>query len=259
MPARKTDPAKDAARYPARRVAKLATGRARELKLKYGATAEDIARERLRQGNRCLCCQEPLLEGQAVHIDHDHGKPGSFRGLLCRRCNMVLGMVHEDEGTLHRMAAYLQYDRSKMMVYIVGSLRNPEVLRVGDALREQGYDAFDNWMSAGEHADDAWRDYEKGRGRTYAEALHGRSARHVFNFDRPHLDLSDAAILVMPAGKSGHLELGYMSGRGKPTYILTDGEPERFDVMSQFAPMVTHDLWAIILDLEEKRERLGLK
>lgn len=259
MPGRKTDPAKDKARYPARREAKLATGAATYLRKTFGATRADIDLERVRQGHRCLCCNAPLSEVvRETHIDHDHEKPGTFRGILCRRCNMVLGMVHEDVGILHRMAAYLYRDRAKMLVYIVGSLRNPDVLKAGDALRQQGYDAFDNWMSAGEHADDAWRDYETGRGRTYAEALNGRSARHVFNFDRAHLDMADAAILVMPAGKSGHLELGYVSGRGKPTYILTDGEPERFDVMSQFAPMVTHDLWAIILDLESKRAGLGL-
>jgi nucleoside 2-deoxyribosyltransferase len=39
----------------------------------------------------------------------------------------------------------------------------------------------------------------------------------------------------MPAGKSGHLELGYVSGKGKPTYVLFDHEPERWDVMYQFA------------------------
>ena len=41
--------------------------------------------------------------------------------------------------------------------------------------------------------------------------------------------------MLMPAGKSGHLELGYIIGRGKPGYILFDGEPERYDVMVQFA------------------------
>ena len=39
----------------------------------------------------------------------------------------------------------------------------------------------------------------------------------------------------MPCGKSGHLELGYFLGSGKRGYILFDGEPERWDVMYQFA------------------------
>jgi hypothetical protein len=39
----------------------------------------------------------------------------------------------------------------------------------------------------------------------------------------------------MPTGKSGHLELGYSLGKGKRGYILFDQEPERWDVMYQFA------------------------
>jgi hypothetical protein len=42
----------------------------------------------------------------------------------------------------------------------------------------------------------------------------------------------------MPAGRSGHLELGYMKGRGKKTYVLFDKEPERWDVMYRFADAV---------------------
>ena len=45
-------------------------------------------------------------------------------------------------------------------------------------------------------------------------------------------------MLVLPAGKSGHLELGYVIGRGKPGYILMDGEPERVDIMHSFATKV---------------------
>ena len=44
--------------------------------------------------------------------------------------------------------------------------------------------------------------------------------------------------MIMPAGKSGHLELGYTIGKGKPGFILFDEEPERFDVMTQFATKI---------------------
>jgi nucleoside 2-deoxyribosyltransferase len=57
----------------------------------------------------------------------------------------------------------------------------------------------------------------------------------VFEFDKFHLDRCDAAVLLMPAGKSAHLELGYMRGKGKPGFILFDEEPERYDVMVKFA------------------------
>ena len=121
------------------------------------------------------------------------------------------------------------------VVYLIGSLRNPEINRLAAKIRELGFEVFDDWTAAGPTADDTWRDYEKQRGHTYTQALQGYAAKHVFAFDKFHLDRADLAVLAMPAGKSGHLELGYILGKGKPGYVLLDQEPERFDVMYQFA------------------------
>lgn len=122
-----------------------------------------------------------------------------------------------------------------MKVYVIGSLRNPNIPVVANELRKAGFDAFDDWYSVGPEADDKWQEYEKQRGRSYKEALQGAHAQDVFHFDKRNLDDSDAAVLVYPAGKSAHLELGYTAGKGKPTFILLDKEPERFDVMTLFA------------------------
>jgi len=120
-------------------------------------------------------------------------------------------------------------------VYIIGSLRNPAIPKFANVLRKAGFDAFDSWYAPGPRADDFWRDYTKQRGLTYKEALQDWSARQVFAFDKTHLDRCDMAVMLMPAGKSGHLELGYMIGRGKPGFILFDKDPKRYDVMVQFA------------------------
>lgn len=120
------------------------------------------------------------------------------------------------------------------MIYLIGSLRNPKVPEIANTLRSKGLEVFDDWYAAGPEADDYWRDYEKSRGHSYLEGLKGYAARNVFQFDRNHLDRSESVVLVLPAGKSGHLELGYALGRGKLGYILLD-DPERWDVMYQFA------------------------
>lgn len=126
--------------------------------------------------------------------------------------------------------------QSKKAIYLIGSLRNYEIPKIAEALRDENTEIFDNWISAGEAADDAWRDYERGRGHTYEQALKNHSARHVYSFDYFHLNRCHAAILALPAGKSGHLEAGFMAGQGKPVFLLLDGEaePERLDVMTQF-------------------------
>lgn len=111
-------------------------------------------------------------------------------------------------------------------------------------------DIFDDWYSPGANTDDEWQRYELARGRTFREALQGYHAHHVFEFDKYHLDKADAVVLVAPAGKSAHLELGYVIGKGKPGYILMDGEPDRYDIMYSFAT-------GIFLSVEELMEELN--
>ena len=120
-------------------------------------------------------------------------------------------------------------------IYLIGSLRNANIPGIAASLRKNGHDVFDDWYAAGPEADDYWRDYEQARGHTLPEALNGYAARHVFDFDLSHLDRCDTSVLVLPAGRSGHLELGYSRGAGKDCAILMEGEPDRYDVMYRFA------------------------
>ena len=122
-----------------------------------------------------------------------------------------------------------------MTIYLIGSLRNPQIPKIATRLRTEGFDVFDDWYAAGPEADDKWMEYEKARGHDFAQALQGYAAKHVYRFDLHHLNRADMGLLVLPAGKSGHLELGYLIGRGKPGYILLDKEPDRYDVMYCFA------------------------
>src|SRR3954466_15930126 len=110
-------------------------------------------------------------------------------------------------------------------IYLIGSLRNPEVPGFAAELRKLGHDVFDDWYAAGPEADDYWQKYEKAKGNTLPQALKGYAAQHVFEFDKHHLDLADTGILLLPAGRSGHLELGYLAGRKIDTAILMEGEP----------------------------------
>lgn len=125
-------------------------------------------------------------------------------------------------------------------IYIIGSLRNPEIPHIAKELKTLGIDAFAQWWGAGPEADDWWKEYNKLLGIPYEEALKDYAASSVFQFDKHHLDRCDAALLVLPAGRSGHLELGYVVGSGKHGYILADDKlgKERWDVMYRFAEKV---------------------
>ena len=136
------------------------------------------------------------------------------------------------------------------MIYLIGSLRNPEIPIIANRIREAGHEVFDDWFAAGPEADDKWRDYEQARGHDYITALGGYAARHVFEFDRHHLARAESVVLALPAGKSGHLELGWALGQGKRGFVLLDKDPERWDVMLQFATAVCSSIEQLLFELD---------
>jgi hypothetical protein len=135
--------------------------------------------------------------------------------------------------------------------YLIGSLRNQRIPALAEEMRAAGISVFDDWHCAGADADTCWQEYEQARGRSYAEALNGAHARNVFEFDKRNIDAASAVVLVLPAGKSAHLELGYARGSGKPCYILLDGEPDRYDVMYRFADAVFGSVGELIDELTD--------
>jgi nucleoside 2-deoxyribosyltransferase len=124
-------------------------------------------------------------------------------------------------------------------LYVIGSLRNPSIAKFSNELASLGIEAFSSWAGAGKFADDEWKSYQTARGLNYGQALKEYATRHVFSFDKYHLDRTDGAVLLLPAGRSGHLELGYTLGRGKPGFIVFEKMPkDRWDVMYCFATAV---------------------
>lgn len=81
------------------------------LKSKHNMTVEQYGGMAERQFHRCKICGEPETKKNQggilpLAVDHDHSS-GVIRGLLCNRCNRVLGMVKEDQYTLREMIEYL--------------------------------------------------------------------------------------------------------------------------------------------------------
>src|SRR6185369_12628326 len=125
----------------------------------------------------------------------------------------------------------ISFFRKKKCLYLIGSLRNEKIPKLAVRLREENphTEVFDEWYSAGPHADDCWKDHQLQKGLSYQEALEGYAARNVFAFDKRHLDRSTHALLVLPAGRSGHMEIMYAAyGVGAETAILLDETDDRW-------------------------------
>lgn len=80
----------------------------------YSVTKEDWNRFFESQNGCCAICgqQESRVNYksgniQALSVDHDH-RTGRVRGLLCHRCNRLLGFMNDDPALLEKMVVYLR-------------------------------------------------------------------------------------------------------------------------------------------------------
>ena len=75
---------------------------------KYGITLAEFNRMVLSQGSKCACCGTDRPGGKHNQwcVDHDH-VTGAVRELLCKDCNIVLGLVEDSPEHLQRLIAYI--------------------------------------------------------------------------------------------------------------------------------------------------------
>lgn len=79
------------------------------LRNEYGLTVADYDAILARQKGRCKICGGGPNGRQKdrFHVDHDHAT-GKVRGLLCYRCNKMVGLAGDSAETLMKAASYLQ-------------------------------------------------------------------------------------------------------------------------------------------------------
>jgi hypothetical protein len=77
----------------------------------------------------------------------------------------------------------------------------------------------------------------------------------AFDEDRKMIEWADVVILILPSGKSSHLEAGYGKGIGKKLFILGDFEKGEFETMYGFADGLFRDDY----DIPDLLAKLGGK
>lgn len=77
--------------------------------------------------------------------------------------------------------------------------------------------------------------------------LKNERTQKAFAEDKKWIDWADAVLLILPAGKSSHLEAGYAVGCGKKLIIWQDEFPKsEWDVMYGFAHLITDNISEVL-------------
>ncbi len=138
-----------------------------------------------------------------------------------------------------------------MKIYVASSWRNPTQPIVVDCLRRDGHQVYDFRNPAG-GTGFSWAEVKAslapcvpGKGSDwqrvddYLEMVNHPRAVAGFASDFDAMQWADACVLVLPCGKSAHLELGWAVGAGKRTAVLLEDpvEPElMYRMVDHLAP-----------------------
>jgi hypothetical protein len=72
----------------------------------YSISKDDFTKMLVDQGGACAVCHSKFESNKDTHVDHNH-KTGRIRGLLCFKCNILLGNSNENTATLSGAIAYI--------------------------------------------------------------------------------------------------------------------------------------------------------
>lgn len=80
----------------------------RQLKIRYNLSYEEYLLMYEKQEEKCLICEKNKVLGtkKGLFVDHCH-TTGRVRGLLCSRCNTLLGYIENSDNILYNIKKYL--------------------------------------------------------------------------------------------------------------------------------------------------------
>jgi len=131
-------------------------------------------------------------------------------------------------------------------IYIASSWKNVAIVRVlASRFREAGHQVFDFTDPDNREGNldkfvfgaKQWAEFSGKNPNEieYRDFLTWQPTQRAFKSDKAGLDWADTVILVLPSGRSSHLEAGYGVGRGKNLFIYGNLPLGEFDAMYGFA------------------------
>lgn len=112
----------------------------------------------------------------------------------------------------------------KRKIYVASSWDNSQHPAVVEELRRRGHDVYDFRHPKGRNDRSVWEELNVGRDKVYGKTLaslldapmaHARHSEHM-----KAMREAEVCILLLPCGRSAHIEAGYMKGLGKTVYVF---------------------------------------
>ena len=138
--------------------------------------------------------------------------------------------------------------RMVQRIYLASSWRNEHQPLVLASLRDAGFEVYDfrnprpdnegfHWSAI----DPEWQGWNPNE---YREALTHPVAVRGYGYDYGAMEWADTGVLLLPSGRSAHIEAGYFKGVGKHLYILMlePQEPELMYLMADRICLTTPEL-----------------
>ena len=134
-------------------------------------------------------------------------------------------------------------------IYVASSWRNTNQPAIVQLLRDNGHTVYDfrnppHVLKGGFHWSDIDPDWQGWTAEQYRERLltHPLAAQGYLS-DLRGMMWCDTCVLVMPCGRSAHLEAGWCAGQGKRVVILlSDAEPELMALLATDIVVNEHEL-----------------
>jgi hypothetical protein len=153
--------------------------------------------------------------------------------------------------------------RMPTKIYVASSWRNILQPAVVASLRSLGHDVYDFKNPQPGNTGFSWREIDENWERwtvdEYWQNLQNPIAIKGFQSDWNAMIAADCCVMIMPCGRSAHLEAGYFVGAQKPLYILLveRAEPELMykmatTVMTSYAELL--DIFGRLSEYDEQLE-----
>lgn len=145
-----------------------------------------------------------------------------------------------------------------LKIYTASSWRNIHYGGIVRLLLKEGYEVYDfrnpptdstfNW----EQIDPNWEKWSVDK---FVYGIHHPAAEKGWRSDLTGMQWADVGILIMPCGRSAHMEAGYFFGAGKPLLIYMP-ETDRPELSYRMADGIYTDFIPMIERLEFLQNKL---